>query len=91
MSEDQEMMIRGRLFTDYGEAKKKRTLLQAERERIGNLLNYVGTCISAYDPSNSSTITQAHFDAMDQNNIELLIEDTHLNNEKLRDLKQKLT
>jgi hypothetical protein len=51
MSPNDEMAARGRLITDYGDAKKRLVTLQAEAERIGSSLQELGK-ILANNPEN---------------------------------------
>ncbi len=90
MSENEEMAVRGRMMTDYSEARKRLVTLMTESERIGKLFQYVGACMQHKSPYNSCTIADAHYGAMDAANVKTLLDNIQETNQTITDLREKL-
>ncbi|MBK8464688.1 MAG: hypothetical protein IPL32_02570 [Chloracidobacterium sp.] len=90
MSNDEEMAIRGRMMTDYTEAKKRKVILQAERERLGSLINYVGVCMQGEHPHITASFKEEHFAALDAPKVRELLDETKENTELIANLRKQL-
>lgn len=91
MSDDEEMIIRGRLMTEYANAKRTRTILQTERDRLGKLIASLGVSVQGEFPYQVSTPKDEQFDALDADKIRELLKETEENASTLEDLAKKLT
>ncbi len=91
MSTDEEMIIRGRLVTEYAEAKQLKTLLQSERDRLGKLIVAAGNRIQGEYPFLCSIPTEEQLATLNPAKIIELYSETKKNQETLEDLQSKMT
>jgi hypothetical protein len=91
MSSDEEMAVRGRMMTEFADAKRHMATLHAEAERIGKLIYYVGACIQHASPHHSAGITEEHLAALDGPKVKSLLEDIKQTDEKINTLRERLT
>lgn len=90
MSEEEEMAVRGRIMTDYADARKRLVTLRAEAERIGKLLSYTGACMQHENPHQSAGIANEHFEVLDAEKVRSLLADIKATSERVYSLREKL-
>lgn len=87
MSNDEELIIKGRIATDYADAKRKNALLGAERERVGRLLVEIGR---HFERDQIVPLTEEHFAVVDMDKLRALLADSAENKSRLVGLQEKI-
>lgn len=89
MSEDEVMAVKGRLVTDHAGARERKTVLQAEIERIGHDLRELADYL--LDNTPFYPFSDSKLDCLDPMKVRQLLNDKKDNDERLRNLKEKLS
>lgn len=90
MSEEEEMISKGRLVTEYSEAKKKKILLDDERERLGRTVKEIAIALEHFNPQLPNSLKDEHYEALDAEKIRSIFDLGYRHEEYLNGLERKV-